>query len=467
MINSIFYGRVRHIHFIGIGGIGMSGIAEVFLGLGLEVQGSDLAEKETVQRLRKLGANIFLGHDKNNIGNAEVVVVSSDIHTENPEVLEAKKRNIPVIPRAEMLGELMRLRHGIAIAGSHGKTTTTSLVAAILQHAHFDPTVVIGGKVNQLGSNAKLGRGPFLVAEADESDGSFRLLSPSIAVITNIDPEHLNYWKGGIEEIKAAFVDFANHLPFFGLAVICLDSEHVRAVLPQLKRRIATYALDHEAEYQARDITHTGLMTEFTLVKHGQEIDRFHINLVGRHNVQNSLAALAVGDELGIPFPVMKEALLEFSGVQRRFTLIGETQGITIIDDYGHHPTEIKAVLNAAKVTFPDRRILVLFQPHRHTRTHELFDDFVGAFNDAHHVFLTDIYGAGESPIGDISSKKLAKACKDAGFKHVEYGGTLVDATEKIAAFAKPDDVIITLGAGSITQSAPKLLKMLNPAGGN
>jgi len=460
-IDSIFYGRVRTIHFIGIGGIGMSGIAEIMLSLGLQVHGSDLHENDNIKRLIKRGALIHIGHDARHLIDADVVVISSDVKADNLEVIEAHKRHIPVVTRAEMLAELMRLQYGVAIAGSHGKTTTTSLVATMLQHAQLDPTVVIGGKVNQLGSNARLGKGSFIVAEADESDGSFLLLSPSIAVITNIDPEHLDYWKGGITQLKEGFTHFANKLPFFGLCIACADDANIRNILPHLNRRCVTYGIEHQADYMAVNIKHTGLETCFTVLKNGKVSDEVHLKLVGQHNVLNALAAIAVGDELGISFATMTEALHHFQGVQRRFTLIGQTHEVTVIDDYGHHPTEIKAVLKAAKHTFPNQRILVLFQPHRYSRTKHLFNDFKSAFKDANHALLADIYSAREPAIDGISSDALAKACQNEGYKQVQYGGTLEISTHAMAKICQPGDVIITLGAGSITHSAPLLLELV------
>jgi UDP-N-acetylmuramate--alanine ligase len=460
-INSIFYGRVRVIHFVGIGGIGMSGIAEIMISSGLEVHGSDLNENDSIRNLRARGATIQLGHQAQHVLDADVLVTSSAIRPDNPEVLAAHLRKIPVISRAQMLAELMRLQYGIAIAGSHGKTTTTSLVATMLQHAQLDPTVIIGGKVNQLDSNAMLGQGPFLVAEADESDGSFLLLSPSIAVITNIDPEHLDYWKGGINQLKQEFTNFANKLPFFGLCVACTDAEHVRAILPGINRRFVTYAIENSADYTAVDIIHAGLNTHFSVLKYGNLLGKIHLHLVGRHNVQNALAAIAVGDELGIPFAAMAQTLADFQGVQRRFTLVDQVKGITIIDDYGHHPVEVDAVLQAAKVTFPSRRIVVLFQPHRYTRTLHLFHEFKNAFSSADIAILSDIYSAGENIIDGISSEKLATACQQEGFPQVQYGGSLENATNTLAQLLKTGDVIITLGAGSITQSASRLVEII------
>lgn len=460
MWDSLFYGRLKRVHFIGIGGIGMSGIAEVLLNIGLDVHGSDVAASEATERLKTLGAKVSIGHDRNNVKGADVVIVSSAINMSNPEVLFAHENNIPVIPRAEMLGELMRLRHGIAIAGSHGKTTTTSLVAQLLQHADLDPTVVIGGRVNHLGSNARLGSGHFMVAEADESDGSFLLLSPSISVITNIDPEHLDYWKGGLAQIKEKFTEFANRVPFFGLLVACVDDANVRDILPDVKRRVTTYGIDHDANFMATDIEHDGLKTYFTLMKQGVSLGRVCLPLVGRHNVLNALAGFAVAFELGIDFVSACEALKGFSGVQRRFTLVGEAKGISVIDDYGHHPTEIKAVLSAARLTYPGRRIVVLFQPHRHSRTAFLFDDFCTAFADCDKVILSDIYAAGETPVEGVSAETLARSILSQK-KEAQYGGDLEAATQMCLSQLRAGDVVITLGAGSITRSARTLLKAL------
>jgi UDP-N-acetylmuramate--alanine ligase len=462
-MNSMFYGRVRTIHFVGIGGIGMSGIAEVLLDLGLCVQGSDLQENDNVKRLEAKGARIFFAHSKNNVDGVDVVVKSSDIKPDNPELIAAKECGIPVVPRAEMLAELMRFKHGIAIMGAHGKTTTTSLVATVLEKAELDPTVVIGGKLNHLKSNAKTGRGQFMVAEADESDGSFLHLSPSIIALTNIDKEHLNFWTS-VDAIKSAFTDFINRLPFYGLLVACSDDIHVQAILPLIERRVTTYGLDTEfpADYTATDIVYDGLFTHFQVQKKGALLGQVNLQLVGRHNVQNALAAIAVADELGLSFELIKNALQMFGGVQRRFTVVGEHDGIMVVDDYGHHPTEIEAVLKAASSAFPARRIHVLFQPHRFSRTKALFDEFSNAFSSAHHVIITDIYAAQESPIEGICSEHLAKAIAvQSKNTTVLYGGNLEDATRMAAALAKPGDVLITLGAGSITKSANTLLALL------
>jgi len=439
----------------------MSGIAEVLISLGIEVQGSDLGTNENTQRLESLGAKIFHQHQADQIGQADILVVSSAIKPENPELVEAEKQGIPVISRARMLAELMRLQQGIAIAGSHGKTTTTSLVAAILEHAQLDPTVVIGGKVNHLGSNAKHGKGRFLVAEADESDGSFLLLLPNIAVVTNLDADHLDYWKGGLPELKEAFVKFLNTLPFFGLAVVCQDALSLQELLPQIKRRVVTYGIATEADYQAKNISHERFHTEFRLFKMGEDLGPIRLRLLGEHNVQNALAAIAVGDELGISIDVMHEALEAFAGVQRRFTQIGEKNGVIVIDDYGHHPAEIEMVLKAAKKTFPEHRIVVLFEPHRYTRTQDLMAEFATAFKDADYLMLSDIYAASEKPISGVSSQTLVEAIQKTGHSQVYYGGKLSEATQLIAQVAQPGDILITLGAGAITKSAPQILELL------
>src|SRR3989338_9825384 len=367
-----------------------------------------------------------------------VVLKFSDIKEDNPELIAANEQGIPVVPRARMLAELMRLQQGIAVAGSHGKTTTTSLVAAILEQAGLDPTVVIGGKVNHLGSNAKHGKGKFLVAEADESDGSFLLLLPNIAVVTNIDADHLDYWKGGLPELKEAFVRFLNTLPFFGLAVACQDALSIQELLPQIKRRVVTYGINTQADYQAQSIQHERFYTEFRLFRLGQDLGLVRLKLLCEHNVLNALAALAVGDELGIKLSKMKEALENFSGVQRRFTQIGEKKGVLVIDDYGHPPVEIQMVLKAAKQTFPGHRIVVLFEPHRYTRTQDLMAEFATAFKDADFVMLSDIYAASEKPIPGVSSQALVDAIQKTGHPQATYGGKLQDATVLIAKAAQP-----------------------------
>lgn len=446
---------------MGIGGIGMSGIAEVLMSLGIEIQGSDVGFNENTRRLESLGAKIFHQHQAEQIEGADILVVSSAIKADNPELLEAEKQGIPVVQRARMLAELMRLQQGIAIAGSHGKTTTTSLVAAILERANLDPTVVIGGKVNHLGSNAKHGKGRFLVAEADESDGSFLLLLPNIAVVTNLDADHLDYWKGGLPELKKAFIQFLNTLPFFGLAVVCADAASLRELLPEVKRRVVTYGITHEADFQAKEIVHERFHTQFRLFKYGEELGLVRLKLLGEHNVQNALAAIAVGDELGISLEPIQQALESFEGVQRRFTQIGEKNGVLVIDDYGHHPAEIEMVLKAARKTFPEHRIVVLFEPHRYSRTHDLMSEFAQALQGADYLIVSDIYAASEKPIDGVSSQSLVEATRQAGHLAAYYGGPLAQATEMVAKAALSGDILITLGAGAITKSAPKILELL------
>ncbi len=456
-----FYGRVKKIHFIGIGGIGMSGIAEVLLGLGLEVHGSDLKANPTSNRLADLGAKILIGHNAQNVCDADVVVTSSAISNTNPEVIEAKRKNIVIIPRAKMLAELMRLKYGIAIAGSHGKTTTTSLVAAIMQHANLDPTVVIGGKVNHMGSNARLGQGNFLVAEADESDGSFLHITPNIAAFTNLDKEHLDFWQEGVIKLKKEFTCFANRLPFYGLLVACVDCPNVAAILPKINSRIATYGIESDAEFKAVNIISDGFSTGFEVLKHGKNLGDIRINLAGKHNVLNTLAAIALCDELAVPFEIIATGLKLFTGVQRRFQLIGDQNGICVIDDYGHHPTEIEAVLKSAKDALPNRRLVVLFQPHRYSRTRDLLPEFTHCFNLADELILSDIYAASEKPIEGINASILSQKVAEQGHKNVAFGGSLKESISKILRIAKSGDVIITLGAGSITHAALDILQGL------
>lgn len=458
----LFRGRVRHIHFVGIGGIGMSGIAEVLLDLGFEVHGSDLRESDNIARLKSRGAVIHIGHVAENVHGADVVVMSSAVQTSNPEIAEARMTGIPVIPRAEMLAELMRLKHGIAIAGSHGKTTTTSLVAAVLNHAGVDPTVVIGGKVNQLGTNAKLGAGEYLVAEADESDGSFLKLNPTLAVVTNLDLEHVDFWKGGLPELHQAFVDFLNRLPFYGFGVVCIDDANAQSLLPAVTRRVVTYGRSRQADFQAREIECHGMNTRLVVWRHGSLLGEIHLQLVGAHNALNALAAVAVADELGIPFEKTQEALAKFAGVQRRFTHRGTALGIEVVDDYGHHPTEIRATLSSARNAYAGRRILALFQPHRYSRTDALRDDFARAFNDADVVLVTSVYAAGESPIAGATGEELVELMRRHGHHDARFVDTLTQGVKELLAECKAGDIVFTLGAGDITKAGPMLLEALH-----
>jgi UDP-N-acetylmuramate--alanine ligase len=458
-MTSMFKGRSQRIHFVGIGGIGMSGIAEVLLNLGYEVSGSDLKESETTRRLTAQGGRILIGHRRENVGEASVVVVSSAVKRDNPEVVEARSRSIPVIPRAEMLGELMRLKYGVAVAGSHGKTTTTSMVAAVLDLAKLDPTVVIGGKVNSLGSNARLGGGDYLVAEADESDGSFLKLTPTIAVVTNIDPEHLDHY-GTLECLKETFLDFVNKVPFYGLSVLCLDSENVQSLIPRLEKRYVTYGSSPQCDYSVRDIELSPLRVSFTPVRRGEALPRVSLQMVGRHNALNALSVIAVADELEIPYEATREALCAFGGVQRRFTIRGEVNGITVVDDYGHHPSEIRATLLGAREAFK-RRVVAVFQPHRYSRTRLLFDQFATAFYDADLVMMTEIYAAGEEPIAGLSSEQLAAAIREHGHRDVTWCAGMAELGAALRARVEPGDLVITLGAGDVWKAGVTLLEQL------
>jgi UDP-N-acetylmuramate--alanine ligase len=452
-------GKIQHIHFVGIGGIGMSGIAEVLLNLGYQISGSDIKETEVTRRLQALGCEISYGHRKENVKEADVVVVSSAIRRGNPEVEVAEQRLIPVIPRAEMLAELMRMKVGIAIAGTHGKTTTTSLIATVLGAGGLDPTVVIGGRLNSIGSNARLGQGDFLVAEADESDGSFVKLMPTIAVVTNIDPEHLDYYSG-IDEIKETFLSFLNKIPFFGLAVLCLDHSNIQSLIPRLKKRFTTYGLTSQADFQAKEIEFEGLSTSFDVLHRNQEIGRLKLQMPGLHNVYNSLATVATAFELNIPFRIIQETLRDFGGIQRRFQIKGEKKEILIVDDYGHHPVEIMATLRAARSGWK-RRIVAVFQPHRYTRTKTLFQDFLTAFYDADVLILTDIYPAGEDRIEGVEAKSLFEGLREHGHKNVTYLANKKEIVDHLLHIIVPGDLVITLGAGDIWQVADELVKQL------
>ena len=446
----MFRGRVRHVHFIGVGGIGMSGLAEILRTLEFDVSGSDMRAGENTKNLERLGVRIDIGHRAENVRGADVVVYSSAIDPQNPEVREARLHGVPVIPRAEMLAELMRVKYGIAIAGSHGKTTTTSLVATVLRAAGFDPTVVVGGRMAALGSNARLGEGDMLVAEADESDGSFLRLTPTIAVVTNIDPEHLDFYKTH-DILKDAFVQFVEKVPFYGLAVLCLDHPHVQDLLPRIQRRHVTYGLSPQADYHARSLNFRGLSTSFVAFHRDKPLGEFSVRMPGQHNVLNTLAVIAIADELEVPLDVVKDALATFHGVARRFTIVDEVDGVALVDDYGHHPAEVEATLNAARRAY-EGRILVAFQPHRYTRTENLFDEFTRAFNNADHLFVTDIYAAGEKPIPGITSKHLAEAIAEHGHHNVSYAPDRAQMSADLAKIAKPGDVVIALGAGDINK---------------
>ena len=455
----MFKGRVQHIHFVGIGGIGMSGIAEVLLNLGLTVSGSDLNDTETTRRLASLGGTIAKGHRAENLEQADVVVISSAIKPDNPEVAEARSRAIPVIRRAEMLAELMRLKYGVAVAGSHGKTSTTSLLATVLDKAGVDPTVVIGGKVNSLGSSARLGQGDIMAAEADESDGSFMKLSPTVAVVTNIDPEHMDHY-GDLDHLKETFLDFVNKVPFYGLAVLCLDCANVQSLLPRVEKRVVTYGTSSQADYQLKDVRCEPDVTHFTPVRRGEELAPITLRMIGRHNVLNALAAVAVADELEVPYDVTRQALNGFGGVERRFTIRGEENGITVVDDYGHHPTEIKATLQGAREAF-SRRLVAVFQPHRYSRTELLFDQFATAFYDADLVLVTDIYAAGEAARPGVHSEELVAAMRRHGHRDVTYRPTKELLLDQLHQRVQPGDLVVTLGAGDIWKVGEGLLERL------
>jgi len=451
------YKKIRNLHFVGIGGIGMSGIAEVLLNLGYQVSGSDLKKNPVTNRLAELGAGIMQGHCPQNVHGAHVVVISSAVGSDNPEVVEAHRLQIPVIPRAEMLAELMRLKYGIAVAGSHGKTTTTSMTALVLERAAMDPTVVIGGRFNALGSNAKLGHGEFLVAEADESDRSFLMLSPTIAVITNIDREHLDQYRD-LGDIQNAFTVFANKVPFYGVTILCLDDPNIQAILPKIARRVVTYGTSIQADLVAARLQLSSQGSSFLVRFQGKPLGEIHLNVPGKHSVLNSLAALGVGLELDLPFEQIAAALGEFQGVERRFQFKGKTDDILVYDDYGHHPTEIAATLHAAALC-EDRRLVVVFQPHRYTRTQHLLEEFPKAFNQAELLILTDIYAAGESPIAGITGRVLADTVKQHGHRQVRFAQDLNAALELLDQEACNGDLVLTLGAGDVYKVGELFLK--------
>ena len=451
------YRKQYHIHFVGIGGIGMSGIAEVLLNLGYRITGSDLNESDITHRLVSMGARICKGHHASHVGFADVVVTSTAVKADNPEVLAAHQRGIPVIPRAEMLAELLKMKFSIAVSGMHGKTTTTSMISTILAHGGMDPTMVIGGKLASIGSNARLGDGEVIVAEADESDGSFLKLSPTIIVITNIDREHMDYYRD-IEQIKDAFLQFANSVPFYGSVILCLDDEHVREILTRIKRRVITYGITEAADYQAKEISCKGSSTNYVLYYKGKKSGDVTLNVPGLHNVFNSIAAVAVARELDLAHPVVLEGMSAFMGVHRRLEVKGKRNGVLVVDDYGHHPTEIRATLSAAKQAWNSKR-LVVFQPHRYTRTKALFNEFLGCFENADSVILTDIYAASEKEIDGVHASKLCDAIRDNGHKDVAYIPDFDDIVDHLLNVAQPGDVIITQGAGNVWKVGEEYLK--------
>jgi UDP-N-acetylmuramate--alanine ligase len=456
--------RPQHFHFTGIGGIGMSGIAEVLLNLGYEISGSDLKLSATTDRLASLGAHVSEGHAAANVAGARALVVSSAVDQQNPEVLEARRLGIPVIPRGELLAELMRLKYGIAVAGSHGKTTTTSMTATILNCAGLDPTVVVGGKVGAMGgSNARVGRSDFLVVEADESDGSFLKLAPIIAVVTNIDREHVDHYPS-IEATRAAFIEFVNKVPFYGSAIVCLDDANVQAILPAITRRTIAYGTTAQADMEAHDIACGPFASDFSLRYRSADLGRFHLRIPGLHNVLNATAAIATAIELEVQPDAIREGLAAFSGVDRRFQVRGKERGVTVIDDYGHHPTEIRATLDSARLC-GFRRVHVLFQPHRFTRTFHLMDDFARSFNQADSLFAMDIYAASEQPIEGVSAEALVDRIRQFGHRGAEYVGTLDRGVEALLAAAAEGDAVLTLGAGSVWQAGERVLERLRQGG--
>ncbi|HEU4345799.1 MAG TPA: UDP-N-acetylmuramate--L-alanine ligase [Candidatus Binatia bacterium] len=453
--------KKHRLHFVGIGGIGMSGIAEVLLNLGYAVTGSDLHESETTARLRALGAQVYVGHQEQNLsGNPSVVVISTAVRYSNPEVLEARRRHIPIIPRAEMLAELMRMKYGVAIAGSHGKTTTTSMIAAVLSAAGLDPTMVIGGRLRMLGSNAKMGQGEILVAEADESDGSFLFLSPTIAVVTNIDREHMDFHQT-MERLNESFLVFINKVPFYGLAVLCLDNANVRALLPKVRKRFTTYGLSSEADFSAHDLKMEPAGVEFSVLRRGQPAGHLRLRLPGRHSATNALAAVAVAHELEIPFARVAAALEGFSGIHRRFEIKGEAKGILVIDDYGHHPAEIRATIGAIRDSWK-RPLTVIFQPHRYSRTRDLFDEFLTAFEGADRLILTEIYPAGEEAIPGIHGEALYQVIKRQGHLDAEFVADKSQIAPQLVAKLVPGEIVLTLGAGDVHKVAEALVEALH-----
>lgn len=485
--------KVKHIHFVGIGGSGMNGIAEVLLNLGFQISGSDLADNAITQRLKKLGAKIFQGHGANNLVNADVVVVSTAIAADNPEVMAARARKIPIVPRAMMLAELLRLRQGIAVAGTHGKTTTTSLTASVLAKGGFDPTFVIGGRLNSSGVNAKLGTGEFIVVEADESDASFLYLQPILAVITNIDADHMETYGHDFSRLKQAFIDFVEHLPFYGMAMMCIDDANVRDILPRISKPVTTYGFSAEAQIRAVNVQHQHGLMRFTAQcrQNGQPRDLdITLNLPGLHNVQNALAAIAVGLEVGVEDAAIISALAEFQGVGRRFQRYGEIKlppvaaasphrhvgekeianetSFTLIDDYGHHPAEMAATIAAVRGAFPNRRLLLAFQPHRYTRTRDLFEDFVKILSSVDALLLTEVYAAGETPIVAADGRALMHALRVSGQTEAVFVEQIAELPQMILHRVQAGDVVLTMGAGSIGSIATQLQNLAHiPQGDN
>ena len=454
----------RRVHFVGIGGIGMSGIAEVLLNLRYQVSGCDARLSPVTERLQRLGAHIDQGHDPRHVEDAEAVVTSSAVHADNPEVREAHRLQIPVIPRGEMLAELMRLKYGIAVAGSHGKTTTTSMVAAVLGAAGLDPTVVVGGRLNSVGSNARLGKGDFMVVESDESDRSFLHLAPIIAVITSIDREHLDHY-GSFDELRRAYVEFSNKVPFYGASILCLDDENIRAMLPLTRRRVITYGFSPDADLVAEEVVCGHLQSRFGVKFRGADLGAFSLQMSGKHNVLNAVAATGVGLELKVDAEKIRQGLAGFGGVERRFQVRGTVDGITVVDDYGHHPTEIRATLSAAR-DCDYRRVIVVFQPHRYSRTAMLLDDFAVCFGECDYLFVMDIYAASEPPLEGISAKILVDRIRNASCPTVEYQPVVEELLRQLSEMTRPGDLVLTLGAGNVWQVGERFLELLNERDG-
>jgi UDP-N-acetylmuramate--alanine ligase len=462
--------KVKHIHFVGVGGAGMSGIAEVFVNLGYQVSGSDLVDSPVIQRLSNLGVSVYVGHKSEQIAGANAVVTSTAVKPDNPEVVAAKNKNIPVVPRALMLAELLRLRRGIAIAGTHGKTTTTSLIASILAAAEMDPTFVIGGKLEAAGCHAKLGGGEFIVVEADESDASFLYLQPVLTVVTNIDADHMETYGHDFSKLKQTFVEFVQHLPFYGMAVLCMDDPKVCEVMPEITKPITTYGLSEQAQVRAVDIEHSSGQMKFTAIVgvngSGRKLP-ITLNLPGLHNIQNALAAIAVANEIGVPDTAIVKALAEFKGVERRFQQYGEIKvsglkSFTLVDDYGHHPVEMEATIKAARGAFPGRRLVVAFQPHRYTRTRDVFEDFIKVLSQVDVLLLTEVYPAGEDPIVAADSKSLARSIRVQGKVEPMYVEEVNDLPAAIIDVVQDGDVVVVMGAGSIARVAPDIAQKKN-----
>ena len=458
--------RIKHVHFVGIGGAGMGGIAEVIANIGFSVSGSDIAEGAMTRRLSSLGITVYKGHEAKNIQGAHVVVVSTAVDEDNPEVLAARENNIPVVPRAEMLAEIMRFSNGIAVAGTHGKTTTTSLVTSVLAEGGLDPTYVIGGRLNSSASNSRLGTGEYLVAEADESDASFLLLKPMISVVTNIDADHLSTYDGDFEKLKSTFVEFLHHLPFYGLAILCIDDEHVCDILPKVTRTIISYGIHYPADIRAMDVRYDGAQSYFTVLRTGKESLDITLNMPGEHNVQNALAAIAVASEIGVSDEAIINGLKKFQGVGRRFQLHGDiqtTQGlVTLVDDYGHHPTEMKATMQAVRTAWPDRRMVVLFQPHRFTRTRDLFEDFSKVLSEPDVLLLMDVYAACEEPIAGADGRSLSRSIRNRGQVDPVFVASEDEIDDVLLSQLQDGDILLTLGAGSVGAISASLPERLS-----